>query len=173
VICSQVRQLKDKLLLVPSSERTLLDDDVIMARFQGDKGSNFMQFKYGVTIINGADPNSPDEFDLCGTLDAPDSYSNLRAAMFEQWEEELEFLFSVRPRLFLLTMIDEEGETALCSFVLREEHGNTPLWESRTTTTLEQQQSKVDETCGPFTVDHAETRMKILVDSRYREHLVA
>jgi hypothetical protein len=66
-----------------------------MARFQGDKGSNFMQFKYGVTIINGADPNSPDEFDLCGTLDAPDSYSNLRAAMFEQWEEELEFLFSV------------------------------------------------------------------------------
>jgi hypothetical protein len=47
-------------------------------RFGGDKGGDVMQFKFGFTVMNYLQTNSPDAFELCLSLDAPDSYFNLK-----------------------------------------------------------------------------------------------
>jgi hypothetical protein len=84
--------LYEAKLLKPSSEFTDLDDDTIIIRFAGDKGGRFIQFNFGVTVMNYVQANSPDTFELCLSLDAPESYFNLET-LFDLKVEEFEFYF--------------------------------------------------------------------------------
>jgi hypothetical protein len=76
-------------VLKKSSEVTLLDDDTLITRFDVDKGGNFLQFKWGVTVTNCHNPNSPDAFDACMTPNAPDSKESEHEFCFnlDVWQE--------------------------------------------------------------------------------------
>ena len=84
-------------ILLRSSVHTLFDDETIILRFGGDKGGKFMQFKFGVTVMNCRDPNSPDAFDLLASLDAPDTYYNMKTAIFDDYKAELDFFLNYGP----------------------------------------------------------------------------
>jgi hypothetical protein len=107
VVCDRVMELFDGGLLVTASELTLLGGDTLLVRFLGDKGGHFMASKFGVTVMNCRNPNSPDSFELCAALDAPDSYHNLKIGYFDKFADELEFFFELgihSPKLFLLLL---------------------------------------------------------------------
>jgi hypothetical protein len=96
-------------VLKKSSDMTLLD------RFGGDKGGAFMQFKYGITVMNCHSPNGADAFDICMTLDVPDTYSNLQT-LFESKESEHEFYFNLEtPPSF--GMLETEDNQVLCEIM--------------------------------------------------------
>jgi hypothetical protein len=90
--------------LKPSSELTALDDDTIIIRFGGDKGGDFMKFKFGFTVMNYLQTNSPDAFELCLSLDAPDTYFNLKT-LFDLKMEEFEFFFELETPAFCLPSV--------------------------------------------------------------------
>ena len=52
-----------------------------------------MKFKFGVTVMNTPFPNSPDSFDVLGTLDSEDSSSNLQNGLFHHWVDHLNIFF--------------------------------------------------------------------------------
>ena len=52
-----------------------------------------MKFKFGVTVMNTPFPNSPDSFDVLGTLDSEDSSSNLQNGLFHRWVDHLNIFF--------------------------------------------------------------------------------
>ena len=64
-------------MFAPSNFFTKINNSIVL-KFGGDKGGKFMKFKFGVTIMNTPFANSPGSFDLLGTLDAEDSFYNLK-----------------------------------------------------------------------------------------------
>jgi hypothetical protein len=93
-------------LLVPSSEKTDLDDDFLMIRLAADKGGNFMATKIGLTVMNCVNPNSFESFDLFGSLDAPDSYHNYNL-LLSNYKKELDFYYDTeKPPSVLLLELD-------------------------------------------------------------------
>jgi len=84
VIAYHVKKLIDANgLILLSYECTMLSDDILLCQFGGSKGGMFMQFKFGLTIMNCQEPNYATAFDVCAMLDAPDTYSNLKATIFD------------------------------------------------------------------------------------------
>ena len=96
IICDEIAKFFDARILVPSSQHTCLDDNTIMLCFMGDKGGTFMASKFGLTVMNYMNPNSPDVFNVCATVDAPDTYYNLKVGIFDYYEDELEFFFNMK-----------------------------------------------------------------------------
>ena len=109
VVCDRIITLLEAGVLIPALKLTTLDDETIMVRFMGDKGGPFMSTKFGLTVMNCRDPNSADSFDLCASLDAPDTYNNLKVGIFDHYKDELDFYFDLDypPRLFLLSSDDK------------------------------------------------------------------
>jgi hypothetical protein len=54
-----------------------------------------MAFKFGVTVMNCLQPNLPESFDLLGTVEAFDTYLNLKAAFFDHFKSELHHLCQI------------------------------------------------------------------------------
>ena len=75
----QVYCLMSVGMFVPSKIFTKINNSVVL-NFGGDKDGKFMKFKFGVTIMNTPFANSPDSFDVLSTLDAEDSFYNLKKA---------------------------------------------------------------------------------------------
>ena len=96
-IALRVKALFDSGTFKPSSKFTLLPDTTIMIGLGGDKGGTEFQFKFGLTVLNCENPNSPDAFDLIGTLEAFDTYPNMKNTIFKFLKDELEALFSEKP----------------------------------------------------------------------------
>ena len=88
--------LRNKIF-VPSSRHTLLEDSTIIVRLGGDKGGNTMAFKFGLTVMNCPKPNLPESFDLIATMEAFDTYTNLRDAIFQYYKDELDCFCKVSP----------------------------------------------------------------------------
>jgi hypothetical protein len=107
VIKDRVFNLLKHKVFVPSSYHTKLNDSTVIVRLDGDKGGNTMAFKFGVTIINCLQPNFPENFDLIATMEAFDTYHNLRSAIFQHYETELHWLCEtgegVEPTLIVVT----------------------------------------------------------------------
>lgn len=116
-LCDRIIALIEAKILLRASMQTKLSDSTIMVRFMGDKGGPFMSTKFGFTVMNCRDPNSPDSFDICATLDAPDSYHNMKVGIFDHYKEELAFYYDLDcpPRLFLLLLEDK----VLTAFVFK------------------------------------------------------
>ena len=95
----QIFSVMESGLFIPSNFFTTLTDGSIILRFGGDKGGHFMKFKFGFTVMNTPFPNSPDSFDVLGTLDAEDSAFNLRHGLFNQWVVPLNIMFNEQERL--------------------------------------------------------------------------
>ena len=76
-ICEQLSQVLNFVLFIPSDSFTNLSGDEIRIHFGRDKGGQFMKFKFGHTIMNQPLPNSPDEFEIVGILDAEENPHNL------------------------------------------------------------------------------------------------
>ena len=93
IITHQMQALFGNGLFVLSSTCTQLSDNVIMVRFSSDKGGKFMQFKFGLSIMNFPCPNSADAFDILATLDAFDMYANFQVAIFQKLDKELQQFF--------------------------------------------------------------------------------
>ena len=51
-----------------------------------------MAFKFGVTVMNCLQPNLPENFDLIATVEAFDTYNNLKSAIFNHYKSELQCL---------------------------------------------------------------------------------
>jgi hypothetical protein len=75
-----------------------------------------MQFKFGFTVMNYLQTNSPDAFELCLSLDAPDSYFNLKT-LFDLKMEEFEFFFD--PETPLAVCLLDFNDKLLCEFVYK------------------------------------------------------
>jgi hypothetical protein len=110
-----------------------------------------MKFKFGFTVMNYLQTNSPDAFELCLSLDAPDTYFNLKT-LFDLKMEEFEFFFELEtpafclPSVFLLssfclpygfrgeilcdfvykTSADSSEETSLAAIWLNKEYVDSP-----------------------------------------------
>ena len=152
VVCSRIASLVDNQILVPSSVHTLLNDDTIILRFGGDKGGKFMQFKFGMTVMNCQDPNSPDSFDLIASLDAPDTYYNMKHAIFDKYATELEFYFDAKgidPEVWLLL---DDDEHCITSFVCEgaSKIGFQDLWDKRVIRVSEKTDCR--HSTGPFCI---------------------
>jgi hypothetical protein len=140
--------------LKPSSELTALDDDTIIIRFGGDKGGDFMKFKFGFTVMNYLQTNSPDAFELCLSLDAPDTYFNLKT-LFDLKMEEFEFFFDLEtpPSVCLL---DFRGEI-LCDCVYKtsadssEETSPAAIWLNKEYVDRAMDDTAPHSLGGPFT----------------------
>jgi len=162
VVCSRITSLLDNHILVGSPVHTLLEDDTIILRFGGDKGGKFMQFKFGVTVMNCQEPNSPDAFDMLASLDAPDTYFNMKYAIFDKYTEELEFYFNSKdPEVWLL--MDGE-DTCLSSFVCNDtnQRGFEDLWSKRGKTIVSEKGIDTRLTTGPFRITD-KTTLQVLV----------
>jgi hypothetical protein len=95
VIKDRVYSLFKNLVFIPSSTITGLNDSVIIVRLGGDKGGKTMAFKFGVTVMNCLQPNLPESFDLLGTVEAFDTYLNLKTALFDHFKSELHHLCQI------------------------------------------------------------------------------
>jgi hypothetical protein len=166
--CSRIRCLYDAKLLKPSSELTELDDDTIIVRFGGDKGGHFVQFKFGFTVMNYVQTNSPDAFELCLSLDAPDSYFNLKT-LFDLKMDEFEFYFDLKtpPSICLL---DFRG-SILCDFVYKTSADSSPgeaplaaIWLNKKYVERTMDDSATRSSGGPYTTLNNTSTINILVD---------
>jgi hypothetical protein len=162
VILNRVMSLHSSDLLLPSSELTLKPDTTLIIRFLGDKGGPFMSSKFGLTVMNRRDANSPDSLDLCATLDAPDSYNNLRDGIFDHFKDELAFYFSLKnsPKLVIV----ECEDIVLCSYTYASVCGaGHQCWnhdiQTRTTDAID---VDAEEMGGPFTFE-MDTTLTMLV----------
>jgi predicted hotdog family 3-hydroxylacyl-ACP dehydratase len=80
--------------------------------------------------MNCREPNSPDSFDLCAALDAPDTYYNLKNGMFDHFSDELSFFFDLEtpPKLLLLKL---DNQKVLAAFVYNDRDDVIEsVWES-------------------------------------------
>lgn len=93
VICDEISRALNNGVLILGSRLAELEDDEIAIRFLGDKGGNFMAFKFGLSVMNQPQPNATPNFALLGTMEAFDIYYNLEKALFGHWKNELDFLF--------------------------------------------------------------------------------
>jgi hypothetical protein len=169
VINQRIVSLCESGLLVKSSSTTLLDDKTLIIRFGGDKGGNFMQFKFGATCMNCPDPNSPDAFDICATLDAPDTYNNIKA-LFEKITPELEFYFDLeQPPSMAMVVHDGKvlcdiaynvGDNNSCKTSMKEMFENVAMVELPMDSNAT---SKGVHTGGPFTF-HSSSIVEILTE---------
>jgi hypothetical protein len=66
-----------------TSEKTGLADNNIIVRFGGDKGGKKMAFKFWATVINCVRVNQTETFDLISTMEAFDTYYNLKHGVFK------------------------------------------------------------------------------------------
>jgi hypothetical protein len=107
VIKDQVFNLLKHKDFVPSSYNTKLNDSTVIVRLGGDTGGNSMVFKFGITIMNCLQPNLPENFDLIATMEAFDTYHNLKSTIFQPSETELHWLCKtgdgVEPTLIVVT----------------------------------------------------------------------
>jgi hypothetical protein len=99
VIVDRVFDLFQHSVFVPSSSITALDDTNIIVRLGGDKGGKTMAFKFGVTVMNCLQPNLPENFDLVATIEAFDTYHNLKTAIFDYYKSELSWLCELQQGL--------------------------------------------------------------------------
>ncbi len=104
-------------VFIPSSAITGLNDSTIIVRLGGDKGGKTMAFKFGVTVMNCLQPNLPDSFDLLGTIEAFDTYLNLKTALFDHFKSEL----------CHLCQIEEGGEPSLIVIFKKMADVNVPI----------------------------------------------
>ena len=88
---------------------TTLKHDEIIIRFGGDKGGQFMKFKFGYTLMNSSLPNSPDDFQIVGTLDADNAYYNLYHGLFNNLRSSLDMFFIQKKSLSVLVFKMSEG----------------------------------------------------------------
>ena len=107
-ICMRLYWLIDDGLFVTSSTNTKLGDDNVIFRLGGDKGGKEMQFKFVFLCYEPGNGNSPESFDICVTLDALDTFTNLQSAIFNSkigGKEEMEIIFDLRtlPRFFIVS----------------------------------------------------------------------
>jgi hypothetical protein len=170
VISHRIVSLYENKVLKKSSDMTLLDDDTLIIRFGGDKGGTFMQFKYGITVMNCHSPNGADAFDICMTLDAPDTYSNLQT-LFESKELEHEFYFNLEtPPSF--GMLETEDNQVLCEVMFNVAGDSTiesfeATWANREEVELDMNDhmsSAGVHSGGPYQI-HSETKLQVLVES--------
>jgi hypothetical protein len=159
VISHRIVSLYENKVLKKSSDMTLLDDDTLIIRFGGDKGGNFMQFKYGITVMNCHSPNGADAFDICMTLDAPDTYANLQP-LFESKEAEHEFYFNLEtPPSF--AMLETEDNQVLCDCMFNVDRDSTTksfeeIWANREEVELDMDDN--ESSAGCIRVDHTQSR---------------
>ena len=113
-------------LFVPSSTCSLHSDNVIMVRFGGDKGGKFMQFKFGLSIMNCPHLNSADAFDILATLDAFYTYTNLQEAIFQKLDGELQQLFSEKFPPSMPVVKDSTGTCISCLVICKKYKGPSP-----------------------------------------------
>ena len=121
-----------------------------------------MQFKFGVTVMNCQETNSPDAFDMLASLDAPDTYFNMKYAIFDKYTEELEFYFNSKdPEVWLL--MDGE-DTCLSSFVCNDtnQRGFEDLWSKPGKTIVSEKGIDTRLTTGPFRITD-KTTLQVLV----------
>jgi antitoxin component of RelBE/YafQ-DinJ toxin-antitoxin module len=170
VISHRIVSLYENKVLKKSSDMTLLDDDTLIIRFGGDKGGTFMQFKYGITVMNCHSPNGADAFDICMTLDAPDTYSNLQT-LFESKESEHEFYFNLEtPPSF--GMLETEDNQVLCEIMFNVAGDSTiesfeATWANREEVELDMNDHKSSagvHSSGPYSIN-SETKLQVLVES--------
>ena len=106
-ICVRLHWLIDDGLFGTSSTDTKIGDDNVIVCLGGNKGRKEMQFKFGFCVMNQAMVSSPESFDVCVTLGAPDTFTNLQGAIFNSktaWKEEMEIIFDLRnlPHFFIV-----------------------------------------------------------------------
>ena len=51
-----------------------------------------MAFKFGITIMNCLQPNLQENLDLIATVEAFDTYNNLKTSIFDHYKAELQWL---------------------------------------------------------------------------------
>jgi hypothetical protein len=153
-----------------SLDMTLLDDDTLIIRFGGDKGGNFMQFKYGITIMNCHSPNGPDAFDICMTLDVPDTYANLHS-LFESEESEHQFYFNLEsPPSF--AMLETEDNKVLCDCMFNVDSDSTTKSFEEVWANLEEVELDMDDnqssigihSGGPYSIKTS-SKLQVLIES--------
>jgi hypothetical protein len=167
VISQRIVSLYENQVLKKSSDMTLLDDDTIIVRFGGDKGGNFMQFKYGITVMNCHSPNSADAFDICMTLDAPDTYANLQS-LFKSKESEHEFYFNLEtPPSFGMLTTEDHQVLCDCMFNSTTTQSFEELWENREAVELDMDDNELSagvHSGGPYSLKST-TKLQVLVES--------
>ena len=170
VISHRIVSLYENKVLKKSSEMTLMNDNTLVIRFGGDKGGNFMQFKYGITVMNCHSPNGADAFDICMTLDAPDTYSNLQL-LFESKESEHEFYFNLdTPPSF--GMLETEDHQVLCDCVFNVAGDSTTksfeeMWVKREDVELnmdDHESSAGVHSGGPYSIKST-SKLQVLIES--------
>ena len=106
----QILSVMEAGLFIPSSFFTKLHDESIILRFGGDKGGQFMKSKFGLTVMKSPFLNSPDNFEILGTLDAEDSPYNLKHGLFHAWVDDLNRLFDETNGLNLVVLKTSDEE---------------------------------------------------------------
>jgi len=169
VISHRIVSLYENKVLKKSSDVSLLDDDTLIIRFGGDKGGNFMQFKYGITVMNCHSPNGPDAFDICMTLDAPDTYANLQS-LFESKKAEHEFYFNLEtPPSFV--MLETEDNKVLCDCMFNVDSDSTTksfeeIWASQEEVELDMDDNVSSvgiSSGGPYTIKST-SKLQVLIE---------
>jgi len=105
-------------------------------------------FKFGLTIKNCPKPNLAESFDLLGSMEAFDTYANLKVAIFDHFQEELGHLCCLNPNCAkLLVMQDADGFPVLVQTV----HANvkSPLLKPM----IEMQREEVSSSSSWFSAD--------------------
>lgn len=125
VISSEIQRIINSGCFVASSKICKVDDDKILVRFLGDKGGTFMQFKFGLSVMNQPDPNSTSALELLGTMEAFDTYPNLHDALFKHWKLELDLLFSGTDTDYRCDYDDGDGEQVEAEAAIQGETGGT------------------------------------------------
>jgi hypothetical protein len=95
------------------SEKTGLADNNIIVWFGGDKGGKKMAFKFGATVINCVKVNQTEAFDLISTMEAFNTYYNLKHGVFKHYTEELVFLFNNQEDPHLFVICNKDGSPLL------------------------------------------------------------
>jgi hypothetical protein len=70
-------------------------------------------FKFGLTVVNCPSPSLTDAFYLLATMEAFDTYHNLKKGIFGHVKEELEMLFNRTNEPKLIVVFGKEGKPVL------------------------------------------------------------
>ena len=117
-----MQTLLDTSLFVPSSVNTKLGDDTVIVCLGNDKGGKDMQFKFGFTVMNQPMANSVESFDICTTMDAVDTYQNLRRTILNDktgWKNEMEILFNLEDVPHFLIVKNKFDECILVTLLTK------------------------------------------------------
>jgi hypothetical protein len=117
VICLRIMTLLRSGSFIPMSKNTTMADDDIILRQLGDKGGIVQATKFGGSAMTCEAPNGADAFDIFATMDAPDSYANLKAGIFDRYYTELDFYYNQSPKLYVLLHDDDDDIQPLCCLV--------------------------------------------------------